>query len=46
MKRRLGHNLKFNSKDEQCSRLAPEIYEDSSGMEGLGETPQCLGMEG
>jgi hypothetical protein len=30
------------SKDEQCTKLAEEIYADSCGRKGIGETPQCV----
>ncbi len=29
-------------KYEQSTILAPEIYVDSSGSKGIGETPQCV----
>jgi len=31
----------MNYRDEQYETKAKEIYVDSCGMKGLGETPQC-----
>ncbi|TFB21112.1 hypothetical protein E3U55_09840 [Filobacillus milosensis] len=36
----------FNIQGEQYATLAEEIYVDSCGRKGLGETPQCLARGG